>query len=67
MGIAGAPKLGEQAIWAPRIAKGMETLFLHALQGFQGETGVMPAKGAQMQLPDEDVKAAVTYMVSQAQ
>ena len=63
LGVAGAPKFGDQAGWAPRIAKGMEVLFSHALQGFQA----MPAKGGQTQLPDEDVKAAVSYMVSKSQ
>jgi cytochrome c5 len=63
--VAGAPKLGDKDSWAPRIEKGMETLFTHSLQGFQGETGVMPPKGGQTHLPDEDVKAAVAYMVSQ--
>jgi len=67
MGVAGAPKLGDKDGWAPRLAKGMDTLFTNALQGFQGETGVMPPKGGQMHLPDDRVKAAVAYMVSQMQ
>jgi cytochrome c5 len=67
MGIIGAPKFGDKDSWAPRIEKGMETLFTSALQGVQGQTGVMPAKGGQLHLPDEDVKAAVAYMVSQVQ
>lgn len=67
MGIIGAPKFGDIDSWKPRITKGMDTLFTHALQGFQGETGVMPPKGGQIQLPDEDIKAAVAYMVSQVQ
>ncbi|MEN8218040.1 MAG: c-type cytochrome [Pseudomonadota bacterium] len=65
--VAGAPKLGDKDNWAARIEKGMETLFTHSLQGFQGETGVMPPKGGRTDLSDEDVKAAVAYMVSQAQ
>jgi len=67
MGVAGSPKFGDKDAWAPRIAKGMDTLFTHALQGFQGKTGVMPPKGGRMDLPDDRVKAAVAYMVSQAQ
>ncbi|RKZ38895.1 MAG: hypothetical protein DRQ41_11335, partial [Gammaproteobacteria bacterium] len=63
MGIVGAPKLGEQSSWAPRIAKGMDTLFINALQGFRGEMGIMPPRGGQGNLLDEEVKAAVTYMV----
>ncbi|OQY49742.1 MAG: hypothetical protein DRR08_22585 [Candidatus Parabeggiatoa sp. nov. 2] len=62
-GIIGAPKLGDQDSWAPRVAKGMDTLVTHALNGFKGETGVMPAKGGQTQLSDEEVKGAVQYML----
>ncbi|HEC85410.1 MAG TPA: LysM peptidoglycan-binding domain-containing protein, partial [Thioploca sp.] len=64
-GIVGAPKLGDQDSWAPRVAKGMDTLLTHALNGFKGETGVMPPKGGKMELTGEAVKAAVDYMVSQ--
>jgi cytochrome c5 len=64
-GVAGAPKLGDKADWGPRIAQGNDTLYQHAIQGYQGRKGVMPAKGGQMQLPDPDVKAAVDYMVAQ--
>jgi len=67
MGIAGAPKLGDKENWTSRIAQGIETLLDHALRGFQGKTGVMPPKGGQMHLSDEEVKAAVAYMVSKAQ
>ncbi len=64
MGIVGAPKFADKDSWTPRIAKGIDTLFANALQGFQGETGVMPPKGGNTQLTDEDVKAAVAYLVS---
>ncbi len=64
-GVAGAPKLGDKANWGPRIAQGNDTLYTHALKGFQGKAGMMPAKGGNMSLKDEDVKAAVDYMVSQ--
>lgn len=62
-GIAGAPKAGDKAAWAPRIAQGMDTLYQHAIQGYQGEAGVMPAKGGRTDLPDELVRAGVDYMV----
>jgi cytochrome c5 len=62
-GIAGAPKFGDKALWAPRIEKGMDTLVTNAVQGFTGETGVMPPKGGQTQLTDEEVKNAVAYML----
>lgn len=63
-GIAGAPKSGDKAAWAPRIAQGKATLYEHAIKGFQGKAGVMPAKGGNAGLADADVKAAVDYMVS---
>ena len=44
-GVAGAPKFGDTAAWAPRIAKGADTLHKHALEGFQGQAGFMPAEG----------------------
>jgi len=64
-GIAGAPKLGDKANWAPRIAQGNATLYEHAIKGFQGKAGVMPPKGGSP-APDADVKAAVDYMVAAA-
>jgi cytochrome c5 len=64
-GIAGAPKFGDKAAWAPRIAQGQNVLYEHALKGFQGKAGVMPPKGGSS-APDADVKAAVDYMVSAA-
>ena len=65
-GVAGAPKFGDKAAWAPRIAQGIDTLHTHALKGFQGKAGMMPPKGGNMSLKDDEVKAAVDYMVSQA-
>lgn len=66
-GVAGAPKFGDKAAWAPRIAQGMDTLYMHSINGFQGKTGVMPPKGGNPSLSDAEVKAAVDYMVSQVQ
>ena len=66
-GIAGAPKAGDKAAWGPRIAKGKPTLYDHALKGFQGGSGVMPAKGGRSDVPDDIVKQAVDYMVGLAQ
>lgn len=65
-GVAGAPKLGDKAAWAPRIAQGNETLYTHSIKGFQGKAGMMPPKGGNMSLSDADVKAAVDYMVAQS-
>ena len=63
-GLAGAPKFGDKAAWAARIAKGQATLEKHALEGFQGTVGFMPAKGARPDLSDDAVKAAVEYMAA---
>jgi cytochrome c5 len=65
-GIAGAPKAGDKAAWGPRIAKGTSTLYDHAIHGFQGSAGVMPAKGGRTDAPDDLVKQAVDYMVGMA-
>lgn len=62
-GVAGAPKLGDAAGWEPRIGQGIDVLYQHSLQGIRA----MPPKGGFMNLSDEQVKAAVDYMVSQAQ
>jgi cytochrome c5 len=64
-GIAGAPKFGDKAAWAPRIAKGLNTLYDHAIHGFQDPGGVMPPKGGSS-ASDDDVKSAVRYMVNAA-
>lgn len=64
-GVAGAPKVGDKAEWAVRIAAGLETLDKHAIDGYTGKTGVMPAKGGNPALTEEQVKAAVAWMVDQ--
>ena len=64
-GIAGAPKFGDKAAWAPRIKQGSATLYEHALKGFQGKAGMMPAKGGST-ASDDEVKAAVDYMAAAA-
>lgn len=58
-GMMGAPKTGDKAAWTARIAQGMDTLNTHAIKGFKG----MPAKGGKAALTDDEVKAAVAYMV----
>ncbi len=64
-GVAGAPKFGDKAAWAPRLAEGKETLYQHAIHGFQGKSGVMPPKGGSS-ASDAEVKAAVDYMAAAA-
>jgi cytochrome c5 len=66
-GLAGAPKAGDKSAWAPRIAEGKATLYQHALNGYAGKAGVMPAKGGRADLPDDLIKQGVDYMVSLAQ
>ena len=64
VGAAGAPKPGDKADWGPRIAQGNDTLYKHALEGFTGAKGVMPPRGTGTTLKDDEIKAAVDYMVS---
>jgi len=64
-GIGGAPTLDASATWEARIAQGIETLYLHALEGYTGTTGYMPPKGARLDLSDDEVNGAVDYMLSQ--
>lgn len=59
-GVAGAPKFGDAAAWKPRLAKGLDTLFHHAKEGFNA----MPPKGTCTECTDDDLKAAINYMTS---
>ena len=63
-GAAGAPKLGDKAAWAPRIAKGMDALVQSSINGIPG-TSMMP-KGMCAACSNDDLKATVEYMVSQS-
>ncbi len=63
VGVANAPKLGDKAAWDARVATGKDALYSSALQG----KNVMPAKGGNANLSDDEVKAAVDYMVGKAQ
>ncbi len=58
-GLLGSPKFGDKTAWAPRIATGMDALYNSALKGKNS----MPAKGGNPALSDEEVKAAVDFMV----
>ena len=66
-GTAGAPIPGDKADWAARIDQGMETLYKHSTQGYTGAKGVMPPKGGNLSLSDQEVMAAVDYMVAKSQ
>jgi cytochrome c5 len=65
-GVAGAPKPGDKADWGPRVAQGKDTLYKHAMEGFTGAKGQMPARGGNAALSDDDVKAAVDFMADQS-
>lgn len=65
-GAGGAPMPTRDA-WSPRIAQGLDTLVKHAVEGFQGNAGVMPAKGGRLDLTDEQVEVTVEYMVKKYQ
>ncbi len=61
-GAGGAPAPTAVA-WAPRIAQGLDVLVKHAIEGYQGQAGIMPARGGNARLTDEQVAASVQYMV----
>ncbi len=60
-GINGAPVIGNKKMWAPRLGKGVEQLIANASSG----VGLMPAKGGNTALTQEEMSLAVNYMVDQ--
>ena len=58
-GVLDAPKLGDKEAWPALLEKGTETLNNNAINGI----GKMPPKGGNMKLTDDEVKAAVAYMI----
>ena len=63
IGQRGAPRLGDTENWVSRLAQGNETLYDRAINGYRGSKGSMPSRGSNAKLSDEEVKAAVDYMV----
>ena len=61
-GVAGAPKFGDKAAWAPRLKAGVDNLTASAIKG----KGAMPPKGGNPALSDADMKAAVEFMTAAA-
>jgi cytochrome c5 len=61
--VLGAPKLGDLPSWTPRIAKGVAVLYASSIDGLK----MMPPRGGNASLKDEELKAAVDYMVSKSQ
>jgi len=64
-GVAGAPVTGDEGAWSARVDKGYDTLLEHSIEGFQGDAGYMPARGGNRNLSDEQVAAALDYMLEQ--
>jgi cytochrome c5 len=65
-GVAGAPKIGDKAAWAPRLKAGLAGLVKNAIAGMQTPKGVMPPRGGDSTLADWEVTAAVVYVANQA-
>ncbi|MDQ3038727.1 MAG: c-type cytochrome [Pseudomonadota bacterium] len=65
-GAGGAPKLDAVGMGARMAAQGMDMLVTHAITGYTGSAGVMPAKGGNPALTDDQVKATVEWMVAQS-
>ena len=61
-GAAGAPKTGDAAAWAPRIAQGMDTLLANVTNGLNA----MPPKGLCMTCSPDDLMASIEYIVEQS-
>lgn len=59
-GLLESPKFGSADDWAPRVAKGIDTLYTNAINGINA----MPAKGGNTALSDDEVKAAVDHMIA---
>lgn len=60
-GLNGAPIIGNKKMWNKRLGQGEEVLVQHAAEGY----GLMPAKGGNTELTDEQIKLAVRYMLDQ--
>lgn len=63
LGLKGAPRLGDGKDWRVRLAQGHKVLYDHAITGYRGSKGFMPSRGSNAKLSDDEVKAAVDYMV----
>ena len=61
-GVAGSPKTGDNAAWAPRIANGLDSMVKIAIEG----VGAMPARGGNPSLTDDEVRRAVIHMANQS-
>ena len=66
-GLGGAPITGDAEEWERRTAKGLAKVRQNAIDGLEGGTGVMPAKGGRMDVSDEEIIALVDYMLEASQ
>ncbi len=67
-GIPGIPQLGDTGAWTDRLAQGTDVLYDHAINGFTGSSGIpMLPRGGNASLSDDEVKAAVDYMIANSQ
>lgn len=62
-GVAGSPKIGDKEAWVPRVATGMQALYDAVING----KGIMPARGGNPALSDDELKAAVDWMIAESQ
>jgi cytochrome c5 len=65
-GLGGAPITGDKEDWERRTAKGMAKVYANAIDGYEGATGIMPARGS-LDLSDEEIKKLVDFMVEASQ
>jgi cytochrome c5 len=65
-GIGGAPKLGDTAAWTGRLAQGTDVLTDHVINGYTGDAGYMPPKGGRVDLSDEEIIAAMNYLLDES-
>lgn len=63
---SGAPHIGDTLAWKERIEQGVDILIAHALDGYRGPSGEMPARGGNSALAPDAVAAAVAYMVKES-
>lgn len=63
-GAGGAPTM-TRADWGGRLGQGSEVLIRHAIEGYQGQRGIMPPRGGNPSLTDEQVAASVEWMITQ--
>ena len=67
-GVGGAPRIGDKNAWKQRIDLGRTVLYRHAINGFTGASGkLMPARGGNWNLTDDQVRAAVDYIIHNSQ